>query len=168
MSEDIIKQINDRAIGFRGTILNQTVILEKAIDQYISKYLTPDVNKQNEIISLLLDRMNFEGKRTTLRAILEKKDLENNIVKTKNKPSKNKPLLESIRQINDLRNYMAHYLVLTIGEALTKFPEEIGFIEFRDSVKVHWITNEVFIDNVREIQEISKLISSMTTKLKST
>ncbi|WP_158798110.1 hypothetical protein [Pedobacter sp. L105] len=164
--EEIFGQINERSIFYRGSILNFCIALEKAMDLFVASYLTNDRYKQQEIMVLLLDRMTFEGKRTTVKSILYKAEEKAGFVKTKKNSYKHSALIEEIREINQIRNYMAHYLLATYKEAYERYPEEIGFIEFRDSPKCFWMNHETFVNMMNKISHAHDQMNSLVLPCK--
>lgn len=134
-----------KSIYWRGEIMNDTVVLERTMEACIAVYITADLDIRSELFELVLDRMTFESTRTSFANVLIKMFGEE-MYKTKYKS-----LIEDVRKVIIQRNYFAHYMINTTPEAIEKFPKEIGFIEFRDSTKTHWYSEQKYKDYVLKI-----------------
>jgi len=155
-----------RAVAYRGSVLNECIYLENAISFYIINYLLGtstdgNLEKHFEMQELLLDRMTFEAKRTTLKAILNKKSIAAGFVKNKSTSYPHSDLIHEIRRLNDHRNYFAHYLLYEDASMTEEDMEKIGLIEFRDTSKVIWYTEKEFLKLTQEIQEAYKRVEAL-------
>ncbi|MBW4888265.1 hypothetical protein KXQ82_00995 [Mucilaginibacter sp. HMF5004] len=149
----------------RGVLINEFSGLEKKIEKFIVSYFIDDKDKGNEMSNIILDRLTFEAKRTSFKAILDKRSVENGFVKTKNNSYPESKFFDEIRRLNDHRIYFAHY-VMVMPMAITD--NVIGLAEFRDSVKIKWYTQEQFETLIGDIMIASNKIQALIDGLKST
>jgi hypothetical protein len=134
----------------RGLVINEFCGLESGLQRYIATYFLGDSDSRKEFSNIILDRLTFEAKRTSLKTILDKKAIEKGFVKTKNNKWPHAQFLDEIRRLNDHRNYFAHYL-MTMPQTPTD--KAIGLAEFRDNLKIITYTDD----------EIQKLLTDITT-----
>ncbi len=66
-------QYTDLAFHRRGVIINQTIMLERIIDDTIANYFCGQTKKKMEILELIIstNRMTFENKMQVLKFILK-------------------------------------------------------------------------------------------------
>lgn len=159
-----LKEINEFSIAFRGTILNECIFLEKALDDFIAKDISLDEKVQVRIFQILLDRMTFEGKITAFNWILDDGQNLAGFIKSKKNGYPHKRLIEDIKRIKNERNYFAHYPAWLQSEAIQYHPN-VGFINFRDKTKIEWYNTERITKLLELIsktkREIYKMISEM-------
>ena len=117
------------AYAHRGRIIDCFTRLELNIDEYLVRYF--DVQNITDFKCVILDRLTFEAKRTSLKAILDKKALEGGFIKTKNNSYPHSKMIEQLRRLIDERNHFAHYLLSIPQEINDLYP--VVLIEFRDS-----------------------------------
>jgi hypothetical protein len=124
-----LDQLAEQSMMMRGEILNDIIILEKTIDYFIVKHISESKKQQIEILELLLERISFHEKNNIVFTILKKHHSENLDIKPGN-------IFEDIGKVIRQRNYFAHYTVNVYNNAIDNFPNEVGFINFRDSTTV--------------------------------
>lgn len=126
----------DTANMIRGTIISNSIILERAVDTILACYFTDTDKKYYEILDYMLstDRILFENKRRILEAILKDKfpDLH----------KKYKPALREIEnQIIPIRNRFAHYHMEYPSDDDTS-RKIIGLVKIKDGRNTEWFTIE--------------------------
>jgi hypothetical protein len=154
----------------RGYFISKVSELERCMDMYLANFFVPDDDYfAEQVIEVLIDRINFEGKRTALRVVFDKQTVTDNITKGKSVPkSITKKLLEEIRKLSLVRNYFAHYKT-TIADEIYD-PEDntdysnkvIILVQLRDNTTHISYTNEEFYNEIGKIErcivEFGKLI----------
>lgn len=155
-----LKEITEFSIAFRGSVLNECIFLEKAIDDFIAKDISPDEKIQTRIFQILLDRMTFEGKITAFSAILDDAQDKAGFIKTRKTGYPHKELIDNIKRIKNERNYFAHYVAWLQPEAL-KFYPNVGFINFRDKGVIEWYNEENVMALIALIHKVVKEIYKM-------
>jgi hypothetical protein len=134
---------------YRGYFIAEFAKLERVIDSYLATYFTDDPKKVYYMISILIDRIPFESKRTALKVMIDNKDDEDfKAGKHGNKKVNHKKLLEDIRKLAHIRNYFAHYLALTFGE---KYQQAISLAQFRDGLNIIHYSHEAFFEEIDKI-----------------
>lgn len=133
---------------WRGEVIHLTIVLERTLEACLAFYISDHPNKRMDMLELFLDRMTFESVRTSFASMLKRKCSEEEYKKTY------KNFIEEIRKIIIQRNYFAHYLLDNSNEAEHRFPKEIGFIEYRDSAKTYWYSQEKYSVFVKKIETI--------------
>lgn len=110
--------------GVRGKIINETIVLEKFIDNFLSIYFGGTKPKQKELFELVFcnDRFNFSAKY----------EVFNYLIKSHYPSfSKENPTFSTdIKKIIEDRNIMAHYLLDTRDEAVNDI--DLGFYRLRN------------------------------------
>lgn len=113
----------------RGVIINQTIMLERIIDDIIANYFCGQTKKKIELLELIIstNRMIFENKIQVLKFILK----NNNIAfLTENE----KAFSEILNLIIPERNIFAHYWLETSKKLSTYIKEQkTVFIKFKDT-----------------------------------
>lgn len=145
---------------YRGQLINEFTILEIAIEYYLAEHFTDSSDKQDELRSIIFNRMTFESKRTSFKTILEQKAISKGFVKNKSNSFPKQKLLEEIRRLNDNRNHFAHYTLV----ANDKFIDNgyvIGLAEFRDSTKYKWYTKEEFKSIIERIRNATNEVLTL-------
>lgn len=153
---------------YRGYFIDKFSELEQAMDKFLADYFVPyDESFANELTEILIDRINFEGKRTAIRFIFERLEVTNKIRGIDATPkSVKKNILEDIRRLSLVRNYFAHYQSLDISSLsyldLTKDIKGIVIIlmQQRDETSYITYTEEDYY------KEIDKIEQSKTALLK--
>lgn len=138
---------------YRGYFISQFAQMERAIDLYLSWYfIKNDPEKHNQIISILIDRIPFESKRTAMATIL---NIRHPKINGHNSGKKNKfftKLLDTIREMAHIRNYYAHYHPVGYQNP----DNAIALVKFRDS------TNIVYYSKIEFTKQVSKILNCET------
>ncbi|MGN6637844.1 MAG: hypothetical protein ACTHJ8_02975 [Mucilaginibacter sp.] len=143
----------------RGLVISQMSALEKSIENYICHYLSKDETKQVEILELLLDRMTFDGKRTTFEAILKKNNSQPDYKK------KYKAMIEDIRKLIVKRNHFAHYIFNDEDAIDGNKHDSVGLIEYRNSTNTIWYSQDDVTKIVNDAFSIMEKIHAMVEEL---
>ena len=123
------------SIYYRGLYIDKFSGFEKSLDFALTNYFTNDANKQIDMMQIIFERMTFESKRTSLKALFDKKCKNEGFVKTKNKKYPHNKLFDEIRRLNDHRNYFAHYIMLPILK--DKFDTDVlHLVSVRDGIEM--------------------------------
>ena len=118
----------ERAHYYRGYVLNQASMLEKAVEQVLLHELTGEDKPNEKIQHIIFDRMTYEAKRSSLGTVLQNKAISAGFVKTKKVGFPDKPLLDELESLNKIRNQFAHYhLFLADSDEYV-----IALLNFRD------------------------------------
>ncbi|MDB4922259.1 hypothetical protein [Mucilaginibacter sp.] len=136
---------------YRGYFISEFAKLERAIDLFIANYfIQKNPRLHNEIISVLIDRLSFDGKRTALKALLDLKYPKIENIHNSGKVRNFKKLLDEIGKSSRIRNYYAHYFSVDYSN----FPQvAIALVQFRDSVNIIIYKKNEFD---KQIQDINK------------
>ncbi|GAC1308104.1 MAG: hypothetical protein NVSMB24_21210 [Mucilaginibacter sp.] len=138
---------------YRGYFIHEFAKMEYEIDYYLASYFVGESPMQNDLISILIDRIPFESKTKAFKTLLDIKYPKEN-----GKHGKSfKKLLDEIGKSARLRNQFAHYhSVNFITDGLA-----IALFEFRDTPKMIQFSITDFnakIDSIRSCAlEIGKL-----------
>ena len=149
----------------RGLLINEFSGLEKKIESYITTYFLGNSDKITDFSNIILDRLTFEAKRASFKAIFDKMSVESGFVKTKNNSFPESKFFDEIRRLNDHRNYFAHYLMVMPTEITDRV---IGLAEFRDGVKIKWYTLKEYENLMAEIVKASNKVDYLMNNIKST
>jgi len=151
--------------SLRGTVIDEWIYLEKAIERFIVNHLSSDKNKRYEIMGILTDRLSFESKRQAFKSILDgDDDIESDHKKGKKRP--HAELIEEIRKVNIDRNNFAHYYLDNSADAVILFKQtgEVSFFEMRDKPIKKTYTKEKFLDLINRIQACTHAIVKTAVK----
>jgi len=152
MRQDKLLQTPDY---YRGLFISRFALLEMFIDTFICRYFELDDKKSKDLVFMLLNRMTFEAKRTTIKTILERHFEKKGFVKTKNNKWPFADVLNEIRLLNDHRICFAHYA--TNGGNSTE-DNLIELVEYRDKMKTI-IYSKVEYDKI--IRRTSKVYAQL-------
>lgn len=159
MSKDIIlTDYLQKANYYRGLVINDFILLEIIIEQIITDefFGVNSTNiKANQFKNIILNRMNFDAKRTALKYIFDRMQEDNGFIKTKNNSYPNSKVINEVRLLIDERNRFAHYLSM---QPVKEGNTVLVLAEFRDKGKFHYYSEE-------DINALRKRISNMRTKL---
>jgi hypothetical protein len=152
----IYERYTNMAFLRRGLIINETIMLERLIDDFIIEHFCKDQEKQKELRELIIatNRMIFENKIQVLKVLLERHHkyvLEAN-------PKLTSEILE---KIIPERNVFAHYWLVTSAEIVEYLKEgKTVFVKFKNTTE-HLQYDD---DKVREIMMlIAKYIKVFMT-----
>jgi hypothetical protein len=137
----------DLAFHRRGVIINETITLERIIDEILSHYFCGLSPKKQELMELIIctNRMIFENKVQVLKVLLEK-----------HKPLflKSNPTLftDITKTIIPERNIFAHYWLVTSAE-LSEFIKnnQTVFIKFKNTTEYIYYDDTKFSDITKTI-----------------
>ncbi|WP_199120533.1 hypothetical protein [Pedobacter sp. ASV28] len=135
--KQLLENLINRSIEYRGHIIHTSTIIEKDIDIIIVMYFKMRVDRQVEFIELILDRTSYDSKIAILEQILKKhyyKTYDQECSKT----------IASLREIKDIRNKFAHDTVYTSYNKNEKIPKEFSLVNFRNSMSVKDFTKGEF------------------------
>ena len=162
-----LQDLVDLSVFYRGSIITEWIHLEKYIESYILNYFTKDTEKQLELAQLLINRLNFESKRSVFKTILEKKAIINGFKKTKSNSYPDSELLDEIRKINLERNYFAHYVIDYSEDAVILSPNQITLMEFRDKTVQKAYTQKDYLKLRSRILDVAIKVDEMVNDLNS-
>jgi hypothetical protein len=135
---------------YRGFFISEFAKLERAIDLCIATYFIPSGVSplSNQIISILIDRITFENKRTALKKIF---DIKNKADMSNHKNTGiYKKIINALGELARIRNYFAHYYSIPIPDD-RKMHAAIGLVQQRDSNRLHIYTIALFYKEVDKI-----------------
>jgi hypothetical protein len=130
----VIYGIQTAGYLYRGQIINDTIYLERRIDEALTRHFCVDEEKKKELFELIIasERMTFSNKiqvfeylfRKHHKAFVEKYPL----------------IFADLKNINEERNIVAHYLLDTSKEGKEAFinNNKFGFVKFRNSTETIW------------------------------
>jgi len=143
----------------RGAIINETIMLERLIDDFIVNYFCTDAKKKVELMELIIGtkRMIFENKVQVFKVLLDKHFPE--ILE------KNKTLITDIVNIViPARNVFAHYWLVTneeMGEMATEGITQ--FVKFNNSTEYIHYSHAEFQRIMMTISDCIKIVNPLLT-----
>ena len=140
---------------YRGMVINTFTSLERTMEMILTDYFITNDKLKNDFITVVLDRMTFESKRTSLKSLNERFLTESGFIKTKNNSYTNSKLFDEIRLLQEIRNNFAHF---TIALPNDEFKAVLGLTNQRDEIGVVWYTDA-------DISSINRRILNATTEL---
>lgn len=147
----IYKKTLSTAIKVRGKIINETIYLERLIDEFLGRFFCSDPTRQAVLFDALLgtERITFENKRQIFQFVCER-----HYVQIK---KENKDLFKDISTIIEHRNVLAHNLLNTTIDGYNKFisNKSISVIKFKN-------TYTVLEYSPRFVEELLELIAKCT------
>jgi hypothetical protein len=173
--KSILDQLDEKIEGsyyYRGKVIVRFSFLEERIEKFITQYFfgsslksVVSANKW-DFPEIVLERMTFEAKRTSMKAIVDKLSEKGGFIKTKNNSYPHSKLFEEIRLLNDQRNYFAHYANLIFMKDEFQMDEfVVGLKERRDKNQVRKYTLEEFNALIYRIQKAAHDVNSMVKLL---
>lgn len=147
------EKLHERARYLRGRFLNSVAVIERDIASIITEYFcTTDEAKQELFFSKVAEKLSLQKKKEILVAIV-KKDYPRYW-------EENKCFLDSLQQIQEFRNKLAHSVLDVSEEALARPLEEgVGFVQ--------WKKGEPVTDQEFEEWEVkAKMLSSTLADIK--
>ncbi len=122
---------------YRGQILGDTIYLERLLDSVIASHFCPEIDKQKEFYELIIanERMSFSNKIQVFEYLFKKYH--------KDFVEKHPTIFADIKNINDERNMVAHFLLDSSPEGIERFNKEgvFGFVKFRNGKETIWRNN---------------------------
>lgn len=158
LSDKEIKDYIDKAHYYRGYLVNTFTHLEKSLENCLVTHFISDKKLWNQFKSVILDRMNFESKRQSLKFLMEKASERRGFIKTKSNSYPDAKLLNEIRLLNDQRNYFAHYHLM-FPETLTD--QIICLLEYRDSTDIKTYTKSEYDKIVKRIHDVDQKLNRL-------
>ncbi|MEI2749835.1 MAG: hypothetical protein V9E88_13920 [Ferruginibacter sp.] len=137
----------------RGIIINEVVLIERLMDRFIANHFTADDKKQMELIELIFatKRISFESKRQIFKFLAEKyysskfTDLEK--------------LVARLKDIEDIRNIVAHYMLDTTEKGYENLKNNIiGFVKFHNNTEIITYSNDKVKEIFKMIREHQKIL----------
>ena len=126
MDKQKLDALIELSIKYRGEILHHSIQIEKDVDTYLANYFIHDVEKQIELLELILDRLTFDAKLAILDVMLRKRH-----------PGiydkKFSKLISELRILKDQRNMFAHYMMFSFYNEGDEIPKEFQLVNFRNS-----------------------------------
>ncbi|MCO5945343.1 hypothetical protein [Mucilaginibacter flavidus] len=126
MDKQKLEALIQLSIKYRGEILHDSIQIEKEVDTFLANYFINDVEKQIELLELILDRLTFDAKLAIFDTMLKK--LHPGIYE-----KKFSKLISELRILKDQRNMFAHYMTYSFYDELDEIPKEFQLINFRNS-----------------------------------
>jgi hypothetical protein len=135
---------------YRGVVINTFTSLERNMEMILTNHfiVQEDATLETQFVFVILDRMTFESKRTSIKSLVDQKSIENNFIKTKNNSYPHGKLFDEIRQLQELRNNFAHHSIAIPNE---ETDHVIGLAGMRDKIDIVWYTRD-------EIDKINRRI----------
>ncbi len=109
ISDDAIKEFTLNSHHYRGIIINEFAMLEKAIEGFILKYLNVLELCGYDMQIIILDRLTFEAKRASLKKLLDDQARADGFIPTNKNKSPYKDFMNELVSLNEQRNIFAHY-----------------------------------------------------------
>lgn len=145
MNKEDYKQFLDYleyAAFTRGIFIQETIQLERCIDEYICRHFCKDDDRKSELLECVMatKRITFDSKLDVARFIIEKHNKEFAIL--------NPQYHKEIRSLIEHRNIFAHYLLDTSEGVMKeiKSKKDIVFIKFdREHKLIKYTEKELFL-----------------------
>ena len=124
------RRIHERAREFRGRFLNHLAVIERDIALLLTEYFcTEDPLKQELFFDRIACRMSLEQKRVLLAEIV-KRDYPRYW-------DDNGQFLQDLKQLQELRNKLAHSIVDVSNPALERpIDQGVGFVQWNGGVPI--------------------------------
>jgi len=153
-NEEKLEKLLELGVDTRGLIINQTIMAERLIDEYLSNHFCNTQEDVVEIMDLVFGSksITFESKHQIFKEILKRynKDFQ----------SSNKTIHKDIDEMIRIRNIMAHYLLDTTYDVVEGFSgNEISFIKFAKIRVKETFTTDKIASHLKMLDEtIDKII----------
>lgn len=149
---------------YRGYFISKFATLERSIDLYLASYfISRDTNLMHDLVSILIDRLSFENKRSALKALFDirnEKDTSNH-----KKTGIFKKIIDACGELARIRNYFAHYHSVLVSDTMKNDGIVIGLVQFRDSIKIIWYSESQFDSLMEKIDKTNQgIINLMNDK----
>jgi hypothetical protein len=167
MDEELIlkdlEEYLENANKWRGNIISRFNQLEGTLGFVLAHYFLKGDEKLTELLNSIIDRLSFEQKRSSLKAIIDKIDVKDGFKKTKNNSWPSNKNFDRIRRLNDQRNYFAHYEDVSFRG---KHNKVIGLTMRRDEVspKIISYTKDELNSIIKDINECEQYLVSYLKK----
>ncbi len=155
MVTDELIEFHSNSDKIRGSIINFTIALERAMDNYIANYFQTTKEKKKELLELLIcDRMDFSQKAKALVDILRKKCKKEGTNFNAEYPS----ISTNLEKIGRNRNKFAHNMSVPIPNSIDMKLHPVILIKFESKAGViRYNANEI-VEIMDLIQKYSHLI----------
>ena len=144
----------------RGTIIEQTVIIERFIDIYIASNYCGHKSKRDALISDVLAsrHLSAESKRKIFMDMLAKKE--------KRFLKQNEKQLDKISDVYIWRNYYSHQLIVADEEAVKRYSKNksITFFRFSDGKKN--LTKDEYFQLIKKAADCATLVRKLLQRRK--
>ncbi|MGY4537020.1 hypothetical protein ACVW0P_001434 [Mucilaginibacter sp. UYNi724] len=155
MSKKKLKDLTVDAIVLRGGLINEVILLEKIIDNWLAKYFCNNEKRKNEFFDLILchDRLTYSSKVAVFVFIIQShcKDF------LKTYPY----LAKDLNEIAEKRNILAHWLLDTSDTGIDK--GEIHFIKAKKVFPSIAFTAADIEKTLTNIEKYKKVIYNLVT-----
>jgi hypothetical protein len=151
--DDLGRQYAFHVAQVRGLFLGEFILMERLMDTAISQYFCPDLNKQVELMEMIIctKRMTYESKIHVFRAILDKKNPDNK--------KDNSAIFKEMCQLGEIRNKIAHFMLDFSEHTLKLFSETnetFTLVKF-DKTTIHEMYNREMVERyVKQIHKVTK------------
>lgn len=142
--------------NIRGFFITDTIVIERRIDDYLAHYFCykPKYRRQ-ELIEMILssDAMTFEKKKNIFKVVLKK-----------HRPTIEREYPDLFPFLNSIiinRNIFAHYVLDTSTEGLKRYPNEIGFIKYKNDTTTVWFNNSQLKDHLMKHYKVFQMLDEI-------
>lgn len=146
---------------YRGLVINTFTTLERTIEEILNRHFITNKKKEKDFLYIILDRMTFEAKRTSVRTLNEQKERAKRFIKTKNNSYPNSKLFEEIRLLQEERNRFAHFTIMIPHEETDAV---IGLAYLRDGFDPLWYTDNDISNIITRIQDATMQLRKLFLK----
>lgn len=157
------KPIHNTVNYYRGEVIGEFANIELFIKACLSVYFLQGTEsvKSTEFNTVILDRMNFESLRQSLKTVCYNIGIKNGFKQTKTKKHPNSTLFEEINSLNAERNKFAHYypVVPTQKEYL------FGLLQARDSIQYNYYSQDTIDSILKRMQNCSDELQEIFKKI---
>jgi len=136
---------------YRGYFITEFSRLERVMDVYLARYFMQTEHNVNELISVLIDRISFEGKATALKALFDRKNAHDEFINNQHDKKTYKKITDGLRSVAQKRNWFAHYHLIDVVHDKNIV---IGLIQFRDSTNLITYAHKEFENLITEILKV--------------
>jgi hypothetical protein len=123
--EDLVKNAAD----MRGAVINDTILLERYIDEFIARYFSSTESKKVELMEMVFctNKMTYIGKMELFVEILIKTKSPLLPSEPKKGEGGKKKFLQDLKDIGSIRNIFAHHMLDTSDEGVNVWINETTF-----------------------------------------
>lgn len=147
------ERLYNKSMMVRGGLINDTIFLEKVIDEWLSKYFCSNKVRKNELFEMVFcnDRLTYNSKIQVFHEIVK------NHCKSFNR--QNPKLINDLEDIGRHRNIFAHWMLDTSEPLLES--GELRFLKSRDFDKYELYDNTKVIGITETIDKCKILIRDL-------
>lgn len=143
----------DSPHAYRGYLINKFCELEIKISNYLALTFG---NGNDDILTILVDRITFEAKRLAYKDLLNRREIANGFVKTKSNKYPHTFWMNELRELIEIRNQFAHFILAQDNERECV----IALIEFRNSAGVIIYTKDMYDAILERINHVEHFIET--------